>query len=386
MVRSHTLELLAEPRLRSACDRCHAQKLRCLKAPMDRGNVCLRCAKFGTPCIFSPRAPRRRQQRQAEYDADENAAGQTDSTIASGPTNAWPHDVPQDMDLLSFSSTDLPASSYLDSSLIDPAIQAQWWPSDTPDCTADPRVSTLADAVRDLADLNVKLLEHAATLPPPLNQHAAPKDVPGGKLLAIDQTFTLTRTLISILKRLYTGIAEDGKRYEGLIDQATVLLFLSCYYRLVDIYERVFVNMRSCVQNPDRPTPEDERVTLPLLQIGSYVPPPIPKGDKEVAPPISAFSMHIIFIFMLCAQLCEQMRDIIATGISHAESGVLVRETTELSSTQESLHSGVGLLGSDPESPFDEMARNAMWKRSNELSEQMRLTKQALVQLSAAAM
>ncbi|KAI9736194.1 MAG: hypothetical protein M1834_001079 [Cirrosporium novae-zelandiae] len=37
---------------RSACDRCHSQKLRCLKQP-GNGN-CDRCLKLGAQCIFSP--------------------------------------------------------------------------------------------------------------------------------------------------------------------------------------------------------------------------------------------------------------------------------------------------------------------------------------------
>ena len=39
-------------RLRSACDRCHSQKLRCPKRPA--AEVCDRCIKSGAPCIFSP--------------------------------------------------------------------------------------------------------------------------------------------------------------------------------------------------------------------------------------------------------------------------------------------------------------------------------------------
>lgn len=43
-------------KVRAACNRCHAQKLRCVK----RGNQmkCERCHKLNTSCRFSPRAPR----------------------------------------------------------------------------------------------------------------------------------------------------------------------------------------------------------------------------------------------------------------------------------------------------------------------------------------
>ena len=39
-------------RRRSACDRCHSQKLRCPKR--QDADVCDRCAKAGTSCRYSP--------------------------------------------------------------------------------------------------------------------------------------------------------------------------------------------------------------------------------------------------------------------------------------------------------------------------------------------
>ncbi|KAI0829549.1 hypothetical protein F5Y06DRAFT_211420 [Hypoxylon sp. FL0890] len=41
--------------LRSSCDRCHSQKLKCPKQPGVQ--TCSRCLKAGTPCIFSPAGP-----------------------------------------------------------------------------------------------------------------------------------------------------------------------------------------------------------------------------------------------------------------------------------------------------------------------------------------
>ncbi|KAI3340194.1 hypothetical protein F4824DRAFT_437512 [Ustulina deusta] len=41
--------------LRSSCDRCHAQKLKCPKEPGS--TICSRCLKAGANCIFSPAGP-----------------------------------------------------------------------------------------------------------------------------------------------------------------------------------------------------------------------------------------------------------------------------------------------------------------------------------------
>lgn len=39
-------------RLRAACDRCHAHKLRCPKSVV--AGACDRCSKARQPCVFSP--------------------------------------------------------------------------------------------------------------------------------------------------------------------------------------------------------------------------------------------------------------------------------------------------------------------------------------------
>ncbi|PGH17243.1 hypothetical protein AJ80_04885 [Polytolypa hystricis UAMH7299] len=44
-----------ESRRRLACDRCHAQKLRCLRSDTSRPNgECDRCLRASTPCVYSP--------------------------------------------------------------------------------------------------------------------------------------------------------------------------------------------------------------------------------------------------------------------------------------------------------------------------------------------
>lgn len=47
---------ISPAKVRAACNRCHAQKLRCMKK--DGQEKCERCHKLRTSCRFSPRAPR----------------------------------------------------------------------------------------------------------------------------------------------------------------------------------------------------------------------------------------------------------------------------------------------------------------------------------------
>lgn len=47
---------------RSACNRCHSQKLRCVKKTNQKS--CDRCSRLRTTCQFSPRVPRSSQKAQ----------------------------------------------------------------------------------------------------------------------------------------------------------------------------------------------------------------------------------------------------------------------------------------------------------------------------------
>ncbi len=48
---------------RAACDRCHSQKLRCLKPKGQEDSRCQRCLSSNTECVFSPRTRSTRSRR-----------------------------------------------------------------------------------------------------------------------------------------------------------------------------------------------------------------------------------------------------------------------------------------------------------------------------------
>ncbi|RYP44245.1 hypothetical protein DL768_009278 [Monosporascus sp. mg162] len=57
--------------LRTSCDRCHSQKLRCPKEPGI--TTCTRCLKAGARCVFSPAGPAARRAVSAVVPVCENA-------------------------------------------------------------------------------------------------------------------------------------------------------------------------------------------------------------------------------------------------------------------------------------------------------------------------
>lgn len=69
-------------RRRAACDRCHSQKIRCpRKAGQD---VCDRCQKARTPCIFSPFRQKKISEEETEKDESSVVSLEQPSIVYSG--------------------------------------------------------------------------------------------------------------------------------------------------------------------------------------------------------------------------------------------------------------------------------------------------------------
>ena len=154
--------------------------------------------------------------------------------------------------------------------------------------------------VQELSDLNVKLYEHASTIPKPPEITTEPLSWKG-KDFAMDKTFDLSQRMIKLLNRIYPTYQEsfgnqslkrklssvdsptrqDGGSPPGskrdratpCLDQGSMLLLLSCYLRLIDTYDSIFGNMQACLDRSSRMLPEDY-VSLPSVKIGSFSFPP----------------------------------------------------------------------------------------------------------------
>ena len=56
-------ERTAGHKFNKACDSCHVSKVRCIPEPLSPVGACKRCAKNGSPCVYTPVGPRRRPTR-----------------------------------------------------------------------------------------------------------------------------------------------------------------------------------------------------------------------------------------------------------------------------------------------------------------------------------
>lgn len=242
----------------------------------------------------------------------------------------------------------------------------------------------ISDAVRELADLNVRLYDHFSTLPAPLQSNNAIQapSLQQSRLFAIDETFTLTSALITLLKRLHLFL--NAHQASGpSIDQATTLLILSCYHRLLDIHESIARNIQSCSQNPQLPWPgEEPAVRLPPLQVGSYAPSQLQDTKPEKPLSLANVSMHMMVMLMLSSQLCEQLREIITDELEQ----VCSEQMPSLGMVGSSLHTHVSdMIVRGPSRIFDDKTRSDLDQRWRTLTDQLSNARQAVILFSAAS-
>lgn len=256
---------MPNPVQRSACDRCHGQKLRCSRS--GHGGPCIRCTKVQAVCTWTPSTRRQREQlsskrsnfqespittrgstptyddgngiesmrplNTAQTEFDFSALGTC--PLPENPTTAtWSN--PAFVDLVSgFSSSSAlsnaspTADAYLQSG--DPtstwqhrfnqewamlSAEQQSPPDDAivQTCPGIPRAKSQEtqnlrlSTIRELSDLNVEMFALSSTIPKPPTSISQPLSWKN-KDFAIDKTLQLSQRLIEILDKLYPRNSES---------------------------------------------------------------------------------------------------------------------------------------------------------------------------------
>lgn len=165
---------------------------------------------------------------------------------------------------------------------------------------------TTHSCIRQLADLNVKLYDQLNSLPPvcpDISVDMICATEIDGPLIAIDEIFRMTQSLIDIMVFFYPPAA-TGTCAQVTPDTGTLMLLFSCADRVIDIFELLFSHMQSCLVNKNVPTTLDGKpFQLPQLRIGSYTPP---------AP--TAMTVHMLTIILMASHLFDQLQEVL--GVS----------------------------------------------------------------------
>jgi hypothetical protein len=301
---------------------------------------------------------------------------------------------------------------------------------------ADSTTST-ATAIRELARLNVELYEHAANIPalPTPGTTSADKATGGGggsqkeTLFAIDETFHLTKRFIDTIKGLChaecnsTPRSLDGTKSlngrQGMLalpsatfgqqldhvgstysgpslgpsstsflhaDEATILMILSCYCRLTDIYGSIFKHMQACMNSPKPPVIDKGFVVvLPQLQVGSYTAPCI-SVDSNASLSSSTTSMYMLMTTMLSSQLYDQLAEVMRAGACSSDNDTARLDGGEKNlQAQRRKNDGTFAGQKSPSalpSSFTDKVQHTVTSRTNDLSQTIDTTRKMLQNFS----
>ncbi|KAI0164281.1 hypothetical protein GGR52DRAFT_582081 [Hypoxylon sp. FL1284] len=274
----------SQPPLRTACARCHAQKLRC-SGRSDTAQACSRCIKAGAACVFGasvrgkrPAAVAAQGLRTAsEMDKDFPAAKRTHRTLQT--------ETPSEMSEQTSPSIAAEWNAALNDVTLDDATlngaeiaeQLSLAMGNSAPTITDIDSTAVTDAhiqvVEHLTALNVDLLRHAKTIPP-LN--GLPPDITRDhESFKLDDIFKLTVAFRDVVQSLQVQGDPDMHTpgWRVAVDMATLFLVMSCWRRLTDMYDCIFIHMHRCAEQSVLPaTRGGKPVSLPLLSIGSFVP------------------------------------------------------------------------------------------------------------------
>ena len=221
----------------------------------------------------------------------------------------------------------------------------------------DATLDTTASCVQRLAQLSARLYEHAETAPSQsiFNDERTIGNVKSNKNgiacneYSVDETYHLTQSLIDLYPILirtairnnlrrppYLPINQQrvsssptlqisGDMYESgnamtkedqrraqsalphcpALDDASIFLILSCHHRILDIWERIFALMQTCIEHSVMPESHNgQPMTVGTLKIGSFVP-----------STAAAVPMHISLISGFANQLlncvCELVGEVV---------------------------------------------------------------------------
>ncbi|KAH8682603.1 hypothetical protein BX600DRAFT_506181 [Xylariales sp. PMI_506] len=311
--------------LRTSCDRCHSQKLKCPKPPGS--TICSRCAKTGATCVFSPAGSNSRRVPTALVHDDGSSF--SDTLGALGMDLDWP--------ALDFNSPLISQPAEL-------AAAAQPTPPQEKDLQIDDPRSL---CVRQMSDLAVHLDEtHSLALAQPLLhlQKAQPVQAMVGQLpdkylqiICLERLFSSGQRLLEAYPRALEFIfqlkqAEDCQDPECIhhldlpadleipshqlrgpsmdFDSFLLNLLLLCHTRFTDILNVLLEHVNSCAKVAlAKPELKDPELHIPELRVGSFV-----------ASPESSSAMQIVLLVHITSMLAKRAQ-MLGDRVSEATKG-----------------------------------------------------------------
>ncbi|KAL4755697.1 Zn(II)2Cys6 transcription factor domain-containing protein [Aspergillus foveolatus] len=318
-------------KIRSACNRCHAQKLRCVLKP---GQVqCERCLRLDTVCRFASRAPRGSQRTRTR-----SAAGETENMQQDAYTGdlqllrlaATGHVA--DIELLAPNDDAWLGSLALTTELdhpqgvptICPADITQLWDTDIPIQLPEPiPTSSTPSLASELASLSIALSDLSGKLP--CTREGAPTSASTPELTTtpfiLDDLFASTTHLTTLIESNIPVPTPSLSLTKSVYhDNTTSLLIAACTTQITALYLAVLHLIRRCLEHslgPPRPRP-GWAVVLPEVKMGVFSAPAITVKEGELLTPGVPVEKGKVFMYMWMT--------VVFSGDSLGRLGSMLRE------------------------------------------------------------
>lgn len=339
------------PGIRSSCDRCHRQKLRCKRN--TKSATCDRCQRLKVPCQYSRRGSK-----------PSSTVCRAVGVPSEAPSQAWATSVTEEIGTIPPSTSrtfNLEESIQLspctsDTLYSNSSIQDLSWSGILPATTegydyfntfinnwdtfplthdsncglpltdsvdlykrkhdSDPRddFEVRRRASRRLAALSVALYESVMPFPmlEKIRLAAEKATTVESKTrktvkLIFDQLFEHTKDFNQVIQSLSSSLGQDDQTILNP-DEALVSLIFSCHCQLAEAYTSLLNMIRACLEHSIAPpTNTNWAVILPKLQVGSVALPSLQVDNKNPVSSKATSHMYMTSITTVTALLWTQM-------------------------------------------------------------------------------
>lgn len=337
--------------IRSSCDRCHRQKLRCRRNADSA--TCSRCQRLKTPCQYSRRGTKPSSVVYKAVGTSNEAPSQSRGfsaieEIGSIPLPASPtFNLEESTQLSRIADTLYSSSSFQDLSWsgILPATAEDSYGLDTFFCNWDafplthdsscgfPLIENSDNlrvqrydsdpgddfeirrhASRRLAALSVELYESAMPIPTLEKIRVASEKSTAVESktrrtvkLIFDELFKHTKDFNHVLQSLSSSPGQGGQT-TLIPDEALISLLFSCHSQLTEAYTSLLNMIRTCLEHSIAPiVGTGWAVILPKLQVGSVTLPSLQVDNKNPVSSKATSHMYMTSITTVTALLWTQM-------------------------------------------------------------------------------
>ncbi|KAH8124612.1 hypothetical protein LI328DRAFT_166951 [Trichoderma asperelloides] len=361
------------PGIRSSCDRCHRQKLRCRRDAESA--TCNRCQRLKAPCQYSRRGSKSLSTVFRAVGISDESPSQGWVTLATEEIGSLPLPASRtfNLDEITRLSPRIANTLYSSSSSQDlswpgilPAITEDSHGLDSFICnwdafpfahdsscgnslvesSIDVRVQKHDSDLRDDFEIRCRVSKRLATLSVELYASVMPIPILEKIRVAAETVTTVENKSRQTVKLIFDDLFKHTKDFNHIIqslssapgqgaqttlipDEALMSLIFSCHCQLTEAYKSLLNMIRACIEHSIAPALDTGwAVILPRLQVGSVALPSLQVDNKNPVSSKATSHMYMTSITAVMALLWTQMMSAVKAVVTNQEDFLSIYGST----------------------------------------------------------